>query len=630
VNVVPNQRLAKVEGRVADLEAALARARVVGEALRRVGQAVGESADIEDLLVLIVETSAEVVEADRATLYLLENDKLVARVKQGAELASIVVDVGKGIAGHVAESGEPIRVRDAYKDRRFDPAWDKKSGYRTRSALAVPLRSHHGQILGVLQALNKKAAPGRAAVFTPYDVELLETLATQAAVSLDKHRMIHRLRKQYAELSNTKERLERSLGDLGLLYELEVAMSRAESIAQLVRSVITLTGRACDAEAGAILHQQDNGELLLYVVNLAAPDEVRQVQVQPGEGVAARAMVEQASLCIDDPRRVGDPERVRELLGIDVRTAIAAPLGSGDEKVAGAIALYNHRPPDRFQEEDVALLKLVSANVTTELRLFDWREQRERAERLGSIGRLLSGVMHDLRTPLTVVSGYVQLMQASDDPAVRAEYGQTIREQFDIITAMQRDLLAYARGETTLLVRKVYVGRFCESLVKQLQPELERAGIAVELRLTGEGTAYVDEAKLARAVGNLLRNAVEAMEPAGRGTLLLRCDSDGDDLVIEVADSGPGIPKSIRKTLFDPFVTHGKKTGTGLGLANVKKIVEEHGGTITVDTSKNGTSFTIRIPSATMPHSLRPASARQSTRRPEGGDVPQSMRSRQT
>jgi signal transduction histidine kinase len=625
---MPNQRLDKLEARVADLEAALTRARRVGEALRRVGQAVGESARIDDLLALIVETSAAVVGADRATLYLLEEGRLVSRVKQGAELASIVVELGQGIAGHVAQTGRPIRVRDAYRDRRFNPAFDKKSGYRTRSALAVPLRSHHGEILGVLQALNKKTAPGRAAVFTAMDVELLETLATQAAVSLDKHRMIDRLRAQYAELAATKEKLERSLRDLELLYELEVEMSRAESIAQLARSAVTLTARACDAAAGAILHQLESGELLLYVVNLDHPSDVRQVVVQPGEGIAARAMAEQTALCIDDARKVRDPRRVRELLGIDVRTAIAAPLGSGDQAVAGAIALYNHRPPGRFQEEDVALLKLVSANVTTELRLYDWREQRERAERLGSIGRLLSGVMHDLRTPLTVVSGYVQLMQASDDPAVRAEYGQTIREQFDIITAMQRDLLAYARGETTLLVRKVYLGRFCEGLLKQFEPELRRAGIAPELRLTGEGTAYVDEAKLARAVGNLLRNAVEAMEPAGHGTLLLRCDSDGDDLVIEVADSGPGIPKSIRKTLFEPFVTRGKKTGTGLGLANVKKIVEEHGGTVGVDTSKIGTSFIIRIPSATMPHSLRPPSARQAARRPTEVE-PVSVRTRQ-
>jgi len=115
------------------------------------------------------------------------------------------------------------------------------------------------------------------------------------------------------------------------------------------------------------------------------------------------------------------------------------------------------------------------------------------------------------------------------------------------------------------------------------------------------GVAYFDEGAIARAIHNMVRNSMDAMEKTG-GTLTLACQSDGDDLVLRVEDTGTGIPMAIRHKLFEPFVTFGKAEGTGLGLANVREIVGEHGGTVTVDSSRRGSCFTIRIPQAMRPH----------------------------
>lgn len=584
---------AKLEARVATLEALLDRARRTGEALRQVGMAIGASEDIDDLLALIVNTTTDVLDAERATLYLMKDGKLVSRIKQGEELREIIVEIGQGIAGHVAKTGRPVRVKDAYKDKRFDRKWDEKSGFRTRSIMAVPIRNHGGKTTGVLQVLNKRGG----ASFTPYDTEMLQALANQAAVSVDKDALFQRLR--------------RSLNDLEILYELETKMSEAENVRDVARNAIVMTGRACDAAAGALLAEVD-GDLSLYVVNLDRPEEVREVVVQSGEGVAARAMDAGELLRIEGKKKVKDPRRVRELLGIAVESALAMPL-SHEGRAVGALTLYNTKGARPFSGQDVRMLKLVSANVTTELRVVESRRRRERAERLGSIGRLLSGVMHDLRTPLTVISGYVQLMEVAEDASLRAEYGTTVREQFEVISAMQRDLLAYARGETAMLVRKVYLGRFCESITTQFKPELAEAGIDLVVDLKHNGVAYFDEGRLGRAVGNLVRNAIEAMEEGG--TLTVECGADDEDFVLSVTDTGAGIPKAIRSKLFEPFVTKGKTMGTGLGLANVKKIVEEHGGEVAVRSSKKGTTFTIRIPSAMRPHSLRaPMSERPRSR----------------
>jgi signal transduction histidine kinase len=280
-----------------------------------------------------------------------------------------------------------------------------------------------------------------------------------------------------------------------------------------------------------------------------------------------------------------------------VKTAIAVPLEGDQETPLGAIAIYNKRGGRPFTDEDRELFELVTANASTAIRLQLSREAREREERLTTIGRLLSSVIHDLKTPLTVISGYVQLMQNSDDAAQRHRHAELVLRQFDLIGAMQREVLEFARGEKSVLVRKVYLQKFFDDVRDQLEGELGRRGVELVVDVQERGTARFDEGKMLRVVHNLARNAVEAMGPKG-GKFIVKVTRDKDNgaLVVSFSDTGPGIPKDIEHRLFQSFVTSGKKGGTGLGLAIVKKIAEEHGGTITVQSSSRGATFKLRIP----------------------------------
>jgi signal transduction histidine kinase len=160
---------------------------------------------------------------------------------------------------------------------------------------------------------------------------------------------------------------------------------------------------------------------------------------------------------------------------------------------------------------------------------------------------------------------------------------------------MQREVLEFARGERSILVRKVYLTKFFDDMEKQLQREIEGTGVTLEVALEDRGTARFDESKMTRVLHNLARNAVEAMGPRG-GKLTLRVARDGGDLVVSVSDTGKGIPKEIEDKLFQSFVTSGKRGGTGLGLAIVKKIVDEHSGSIKVESSPLGATFILRLP----------------------------------
>ena len=588
---------------VAALEEALAHQTRISSALREIGQALGTTMDLDQVLELILVKITEAVDADRATLYLLDDGRgeLVSRIAHGSDVRSIRLALGEGIAGHVAKTGRPITVRDAYKDPRFSAQWDLLSGYKTRSILAAPLKNHLGKTIGVVQVLNKKNGE-----FTDDDADLLSAIATQAAVSIDNSRLFLETVQKNLQLVETKEQLLRRVRDLKLLFSLESAMARAHSLEELFMAVLGEAMRSCEARAAAVALREpgeSEGEesAFLYLVD-DKHRKLRRFPLREGQGLIGWSMANaEVVIASDAPKDERTDTAFDELVGFHSQTALIVPLEGEDRATMGAIALYNKRDHAGFSGEDRSLLELITANASTAIRLQMAREQHEREERLTTIGRLLSAVIHDLKTPLTVISGYVQLMQAADSKKKRAEYAEAALKQFDHISAMQREVLEFARGERNVLVRKVYLQKFFEEVRAAIEPTLKRDGIELVIDLQDKGTARFDEGKILRVVHNLARNAVEAMAPQGGGRFSIRVSrakkgEDDEELVLTFSDTGPGIPKEIEHRVFRSFVTAGKKGGTGLGLAIVKKIAEDHAGRVTVRSTKRGATFELRLP----------------------------------
>jgi signal transduction histidine kinase/putative methionine-R-sulfoxide reductase with GAF domain len=596
------------DSRFEDLEAALARETRISTALREVGLALGTTLDLDQLLELILSKITEALEAERATLYLLDEgkDELVSRITHGEEVRSIRLKVGQGIAGHVARTGKALHVKDAYKDPRFNPEWDVLSGYRTRSILTSPMKNHLGRTIGVIQVLNKKRGD-----FTDVDTVILAALATQAAVSIDNSRLFLSVIQKNMQLVDTKEQLEHRIRDLKLLFELESAMGRATSLEELFVAVLGEAMRSCEARAAAVaLRDGITGQLYLHIVDekpsspsSAARERqsalrIRRVPMKEGEGVIGEAM--QSGEILITHAEADEPQSARavsELVGFAPKAVLAVPLEGGEGGPLGAIALYDKQDLPGFNAEDKELLVLIAANASTAIRLQLAREAREHEDRLATIGRLLSGVIHDLKTPLTVISGYVQLMQTAESKEERDEYAEQVLKQFDHMSAMQREVLEFARGEKSVLIRKVYLQKFFEDVRKQLEKEFKNRDIELVMDIQDKGTARFDEGKMLRVVHNLARNASEAMaDRGGKFTITVKREKQPRALVVTFADNGPGIPKEIEHRLFQSFATSGKKGGTGLGLAIAKKIAEEHKGSIVVHSTRNGATFELRIP----------------------------------
>ncbi len=170
------------------------------DAMTRVSLAMSSLMPVDTILDLIVDNSKRVTKAEASSLLLL--DELtgglrfhVAKGKAAEGLANVTIEIGKGIVGHVAASGKPLLIEDAYTDARFDPSNDQRTGFRTRSLLTVPMASK-GVTIGVVQVVNKIGAER----FTADDLELLEAFAAQAAVSLENARLLESTRRMAEDL----------------------------------------------------------------------------------------------------------------------------------------------------------------------------------------------------------------------------------------------------------------------------------------------------------------------------------------------------------------------------------------------------------------------------------------------
>ncbi len=156
--------------------------------------------DLDALLRLIAEATTELLEADRATIFLVDTDRgeLWSKVALGNDIGEIRFPIGVGISGQVATTGLTINIPDAYADARFNPEPDRRSGYTTRTLLTYAMKAHDGRVIGVFQAVNKKGGP-----FNEDDEDTLSSLAASAAVAVENAQLVSEQRQLWKTLIET-------------------------------------------------------------------------------------------------------------------------------------------------------------------------------------------------------------------------------------------------------------------------------------------------------------------------------------------------------------------------------------------------------------------------------------------
>ncbi|MCX6572596.1 MAG: ATP-binding protein [Candidatus Aminicenantes bacterium] len=220
-------------------------------------------------------------------------------------------------------------------------------------------------------------------------------------------------------------------------------------------------------------------------------------------------------------------------------------------------------------------------------------------EKLASIGRMAATIAHEIRNPLTSVKLNIQKVAEEESFAetVKAHLGLSL-EGIDQIERFIKELLNFTRVQELLLERWP-VGQIVEESLKMIRGTLDQKKIAVEKACAADlPPVLADADKLRQVFLNVLRNAHEALDAGGKITIGCDTVAEGGRTMVRVriADNGPGIKDKDRPNIFEPFYTT-KPSGFGLGLANARKIVEQHNGTIGVGKKRGrGSAFVILIP----------------------------------
>ncbi len=564
-------------------------------------RAIGSTLDLDQVLDEVIARTSRAVRAERSTLFLIDREKseIWSKVVQGEGVSEIRLPLGSGIAGWVCLKGQSVLLNDAKADPRFNRAVDRVTGYKTRAMVVTPIRDKSGTVIGAIQALNRVDGD-----FTQEDLAVLEAISAQAGVAIENARLYRDVLARNAALQQAKEALAGRVSELDLLFDIEQRISASSSLDELLDGILAKAMEVLDVEAGAILTvEEDLGALLFKSAKGPRGEQVKRLKLGLGEGIAGLvASTGEPVLTNDAASHPAFAPRIARSVSLPARAVICVPLvgetgrRSGDrQQLIGALELVNPRKGRDFEEHDLRLATLVAGQVSRAVAVARERVEGERKARLAAIGQMIAGMLHDLRTPMTLVSGYAQMMVDDEQRESRESSSEIILKQLEHISAMAKETMAFARGETDILLRKVYLNRFVEEISEFLAKDLE--GKDIELEVVGNflGTVRMDEGKIKRAIYNIARNAAQAMPEGGRFTVTV--DKEGDRVVFRLADTGPGIPEEIADRLFQSFVTSGKKDGTGLGLAIVKKVVEQHGGEVSFKSKPGkGTTFVLRIP----------------------------------
>jgi signal transduction histidine kinase len=228
-------------------------------------------------------------------------------------------------------------------------------------------------------------------------------------------------------------------------------------------------------------------------------------------------------------------------------------------------------------------------------RLVELQEDVRKKERQATFGRVAVGLVHDISHPIQNIGNSCKLMvKMFDDLEYRESFKRTVEREFDQVKRVLEDLRNLARPKP-LEKFPLDLNKALHGVAESMLPSAERSGISLETELVF-GPLYIegDLYALNRVHRNLITNAFQATPPRGR--VVIRSMRNHDEAVIEIADTGSGIPQERLGTIFDDYFTT-KKQGLGLGLALSKKMVEQLGGTITVASQVGvGTTFTLRFP----------------------------------
>jgi len=530
--------------------------------LHEIAQLASSTRDWDEMLRIVIDRTTDAIGAEVSSLYLLERREGLLRLvaSNGLDPRSIgraTLRIGEGITGWVANARVPLAVRDVRNEPRFKwvPSVDQE---RFRSMLSVPLVIRD-EVIGVM---NVQTVTPRD--FESGEIDFLQTIANQVAGVIEKSRL--------------QRDAERKLREVSALFEVSNVLTSTLELNEVLSLVVDRLVRVYPGSTGGIL-LRDEGD-----------DEPR---LRARSGELPRSVLAAARTALAETRPVVAADHV------------ALPLLAGD-RLLGAVAL--HVPGQaEFEDAEVAFVGALANQAALAIdKASLYGLERKAAESLRMLERARSDfvavVTHDLRTPLSVIRGYLDLISERSrdgDPLPLADATAQV-ERLDRL--VDRILATVKADRPHITVRRV---RFDlrASLINELHglAPMTRRHKLVMPRAGAPLWVRADRRRTAEVVAGLVHNATK-YAPAGT-TITVSLSRERERAVVRVRDEGRGVAVDDRSRIFEPFVrvdTEADISGAGIGLYASRRVVEAQAGLLWYEEPPNerGSIFAFSVPLA--------------------------------
>jgi signal transduction histidine kinase/DNA-binding response OmpR family regulator len=441
--------------------------------------------------------------------------------------------------------------------------------------------------------------------FEAHEMErAVERVLTEARLRQERDRLLR-------ELQKANERLERQVHEMRILYSIGRSVTSLLDLESVLKRVVEAAVFVTRAEEGMLMLIGEEGkELMLRAAKNLDEKMARGLRVPVDDNLAGETI------------RTGKPvlvcrQETKVATGYLVQALVYVPVFNSEQEPIGVLGVTNRLTPRSFTTHDVQVLSALSTYAAVALenaRLYEaLRHQAEELAdavvQLEELDRLknefIQNVSHELRSPLALIRGYADLLQSGELgelPEEQQEPVEIIARRARMLGNLVEDivliLLAEARPP---LLEAVSADELARAAVKDFRMAADQQGLTLEAEIDFEIPPVRGERTyIRRVLDNLLSNAVK-FTPEG-GSITLRVYRDGDEVVLEVSDTGIGIPEKKLENIFDRFFqvdgsAKRRYGGVGLGLALVKEIVESCEGSVSVESEVDvGSTFTVRLP----------------------------------
>jgi len=527
--------------------------------LHEVAQLASSARDWDEMLRIVIERTTDAMGAEVSSLYLLErSDNLLRLVATNGlnrgGIGRATLRLGEGIVGWVANARVPLAARDVRTEPRWKwvPEVDEK---RFVSMLSVPVVIRD-EVIGVMNVQTVEARD-----FGREEIDFLQTIANQIAGIIEKGRL--------------QREAERKLREVSALFEVSNVLTSTLDLDEVLALVVDRLVRVYPGASGAIFLREPNDE----VRERARSGDLGKIAAQ----AADRAIAER-----------------RPIVAFD---HIAVPLMANDS-LLGAVAL---QVPDykEFLEEEVRFVGALANQAALAIdKASLYALERETTDRLRKLERARSDfvavVTHDLRTPLSVIRGYLELL-AEKNGKMKLPVSEATA-QVKVLDQLVDRILAGVRAdrpELSLRRTRFDLRATVAAALKDVAPMARRHRL-VAPRAGQPLFVRGDRRRTAEVVAGLVHNATKY---APEGTRIsVRIERGDDRAVIRVQDEGPGVPPHERARIFEPYArgaAHGDLPGSGIGLFASRRVVEGQGGDLWVeDAADGGAVFSFSVPLA--------------------------------